>query len=410
MGKHLERARVLLDQSRPGLAEGELRQTLSAEPDNAEAHALLGLCLAELGRYQEAEREAREAIRLAPNWSFPHYALAYILQDCYRLTAAENAIQEALQLDPDNANYFSLLATIRNNQGNRRTARKAAEQGLAIDSGHVGCLNARAFSLMRPFRKRAALATTDAALARDPEGFRTHYNRGLILAYFRKSKKAMEHFREALRLNPEFKLAEYHLRRVLLAYLVVKVAFWALLMVAVVVGAAVLAVQWVSWVRDYPQVPRLAVVILVGAGAFLPLIVGPLVFLLLRLDRSTRFLLSVDQIIFSNWAGACILLAAVSGAAWVVTGSTPNILAMVFSEAFIYPVWVTLRRPPGRLRTVTATYTGVLAAIGVAAILSVPSGSSTQGDSMSGPLLACFIWGVILSGVLESVLPPIQAE
>ncbi len=65
MNPHIQRARMLIEQSRVDMAEREIRGALAEEPDNAEAHALLGVCLVDMQKFDEARREAEMAVHLA---------------------------------------------------------------------------------------------------------------------------------------------------------------------------------------------------------------------------------------------------------------------------------------------------------------------------------------------------------
>ena len=73
MSPRLQRAALLLEQSRFELAEQELRMALADEPDNALGHAFLARCLAERKQFHEATEEARHhfttAIALDPGRS-----------------------------------------------------------------------------------------------------------------------------------------------------------------------------------------------------------------------------------------------------------------------------------------------------------------------------------------------------
>lgn len=62
MHPHLQRALMLLEQSRCEMAEEELRASLSQHPDDAMAHAILAVCLAELEKFAEASQEAGLAL------------------------------------------------------------------------------------------------------------------------------------------------------------------------------------------------------------------------------------------------------------------------------------------------------------------------------------------------------------
>ena len=56
-----------------------LHRTLSVNPENAQAHDLLGLCSVRSADTQDAERNFVEAIRLEPLLPEPHSNLAYEL-------------------------------------------------------------------------------------------------------------------------------------------------------------------------------------------------------------------------------------------------------------------------------------------------------------------------------------------
>ena len=185
------------------MAETELRQSLAADPGDAYAHALLALCLAHRESFQEATDEARQAVHLAPDFSFAFYAHAQVMFDRNRFPEALAAINEAIRLDPQDADYFAVLASIHMQESRWRDALNAAEQGLQFDPEHVGCTNLRAMAMVRLGRKSEAGRTIDAALSKNPDNSVTHANQGWTLLEIGDAKKAAEHFREALRLDPQ---------------------------------------------------------------------------------------------------------------------------------------------------------------------------------------------------------------
>src|SRR5688572_23850035 len=103
MNVSIQRALVLHQQGRHADAERELRHALAFDPHNADAHAMLALCLAERKDFSQAEHEADAAVGLAPDDGFAHYARAKVLYDRNRLADAVAAIEQALRLDTFNA-------------------------------------------------------------------------------------------------------------------------------------------------------------------------------------------------------------------------------------------------------------------------------------------------------------------
>ncbi len=120
---------------------------------------------------------------------------------------SEAAAREAVRLDPEDADYYALLASIRVQQRQWADALHNAELGLAVAPDHVACANLKAMALVNLGRRQEADATIQTTLAKEPENAATHANQGWALLHMGDHKAAMEHFREALRLNPNMEWA-----------------------------------------------------------------------------------------------------------------------------------------------------------------------------------------------------------
>lgn len=203
MTANTQRAWLLMRQERYDLAEKEWRGLLAEDPESGPAHAGLGLCLVRLERYDDAEREAERAIQHAPDHDMSHFVRARVLQARRRYAEAVESAEESIRLAADDADNRALLADLRGDQGRWQDSLDAAEQGLALDAEHVGCLNLRALALNRLNRTEEASASTEDALARSPEDGFTHANHGWMLLHRGEHERSFEHFREALRLEPD---------------------------------------------------------------------------------------------------------------------------------------------------------------------------------------------------------------
>src|SRR4051812_17815261 len=196
------RARRLLAQSRPADAERETLLALASEPDDPSALALLALSRTDQGKHDEALTAARGALGLAPDEAYFHYVHGFVLHRVDRDAEALEAAREALRLAPDEADYFSLVAAIELARRNWSLALEAAEQALALNPEHVNAANLRAMALVRLGRKEEATATVDHALHRAPENAFSHANQGWNCLHRNDPRRAQDHFREALRLDP----------------------------------------------------------------------------------------------------------------------------------------------------------------------------------------------------------------
>jgi tetratricopeptide (TPR) repeat protein len=384
MNPNLERGVLLYQQSRHEMAEGELRQALAAEPEDAYAHALLALCLSHREQFEPATAEAQQAIHLQPDFSFAHYAHARVLYDRNHYKEALAAIQEAIRLDCDDADYFSLLAGIHFDQQRWRDALEAAEQGLQFDAEHVGCTNLRAMALVKLGRRAEAGATIDAALSKNPESALTHANQGWTLLERGDPKRALEHFREALRLDPQNEWAQHGIVEALKARnfvyaAMLKYFFWMSRFSpraqwGIILGGYFGNRLLGSLAKTNPGLAPwiLPVQVVYVCFALMTWMASPFFNLLLRVNRFGRLALSREQTVASNWFGACLLCALLGliSCLWTATRD-PGLMAALVFGFLLLPVSAIFRCPSGWRRNAMAGLAVCLALLGLAAIVLI---------------------------------------
>jgi Flp pilus assembly protein TadD len=95
---YLKSGLILAGEGRDAEAVQSFRQAVSAKPDWAEAHSLLGSALARDGKYAEAEAELRKAIQLKPDYAEGWYYLGQFYQDRAKEKEAQEAFRKAQQL------------------------------------------------------------------------------------------------------------------------------------------------------------------------------------------------------------------------------------------------------------------------------------------------------------------------
>lgn len=408
----LQRALVLHQQGRHDLAEKELRQHLTSEPNDGFAHALLAISCLEQERVKEAEQSAREAIGAAPDSAFTHYALARVLSERNRENEAVTAIQEAIRLEPTDADYHGMLAGIEFDRRQWQAALNAAETGLQFDPEHVACNNLRAMALVKLGRKAEAGVTIEQTLARDPDDAFSHANQGWTLLEQGQRKKAMEHFRESLRLDPTNDWAKAGLVEAIKAgnpiYAVMLKYFlwtqklsdgarWGILLGGYfgsrfLAGLSASNPAWSPWIM-----PIRALYI---AFALLTWLAQPIFNLLLFLHPFGRHALNKDQRAQATWVGLCLGLAIGSLVLWLVSGRNEDYIvpALVFGLLAI-PTSAVFVCSKGWPRITMAAITLGLTASGLLAVIIIsllqPRANSSLGLLGSGAYLLFLIGSFI---------------
>jgi len=375
MSRHIERAQVLIEQSRYELAQKELSLELSADPHNPVAHSLLALCLCEQKKIREAVREAEAAIGLAPDAAFTHYILARVLFDEEKYDKAEKAVREAIRIDAWDAASFGLLSNIYLAQQEWKQALESAEKGLEIDPENVVCTNLRAMALVKLGRKKEAGVTIDSALAREPENDFTHANQGWTLVEQGQYDKAMEHFREALRINPQLDWAREGIiealkakniiYRMILRYFLWMAKFKPGMQWGIIIGFFVVNRVIGTIARDNPALaPYLyPFIALYVVFALLTWIARPLFNLLLRVNRFGRQALSEEQIAGSNLIGGSLLAGFVGLCLWPMLGRTEFLWFAFGCVAMSVPLAGIYSCRPGNGRRFLVIYSVILAAL-----------------------------------------------
>ncbi|MGH9754608.1 MAG: tetratricopeptide repeat protein [Blastocatellia bacterium] len=397
MSTHIERARLLIHQSRYELATKELQKALAADPDDPVAHALMAVCLAEQKKFDQAYGEARQAATLAPDLPYTQYVLAYVRFQQDFLLEAEQSINKALQLDPWDADHFALLAQIKYQQKKWRDALEAAESGLEVEAEHLTCANLRAMALNQLGRGDEAGQTLEDALARDPENAFTHANQGWTALQRGEARKALEHFREALRLDPtndwarsgmvEALKARYFVYRLMLKYYFFMSRLSGRSQWFVLIGA-----YFVAKIIPFLFIPYLIFVFFSWAS-------DPLSNLLLRLNRYGRLLLTKEEIVASNLVGGLLLTAAVSVFIAIMTAHKTAFIAAAGCAMLIIPVAGSFGIEKPNPRKAMFIYTGVMGALLVLAITVSLFGS----DAFTVPggffLIGFFLFSWIVNAI-----------
>jgi tetratricopeptide (TPR) repeat protein len=189
-------------------AERHFRDALGADPEDDVALNLLASALhAQDGREREALEVIDRAIALDPNDAMHHASRAFILNGLDRPKDALSAARTARELDPYCENALTAEAQAHLLSRDWTRAEKAAREALALDPDRSSAANLLAQALRMQNKTAENDAQIAALLERDPEDESTHCNAGWAALHRGDHRAAEIHFREALRLDPNFDAA-----------------------------------------------------------------------------------------------------------------------------------------------------------------------------------------------------------
>jgi tetratricopeptide (TPR) repeat protein len=375
MSAHIERAQILLQQSRAADAEREAMLALAQAPDHPLAHAYLALSRSEQGKLGPAEEAARQAVALAPDVAFFHYVLGVVLHRQDKDAEAQRAVEEAIRLVPEEESHFALLSSIHLARRDWAAALEAAERGLALNPEDVQNANLRSMALVRLGRKAEAMETVDYALGREPDNAVSHANQGWNCLHRNDPRRAQDHFREALRLDPDLEYARHGMLEALKArnpvYRGMLAYFLWMARQSGKMQAAFLIVTFfvIRFVRNLAETkPTWGVflwplVVLFYAFVYLSWTAVPMFNLLLRFDKFGKFVLSRDERRATTWFGACLALALGGLGLWA-WGDELGALVAIVGAGLSMAVSMTFGRT-GKSRLWFGVATAGLAAIGL---------------------------------------------
>jgi tetratricopeptide (TPR) repeat protein len=284
-------------------------------------------------------------------------------------------LREALRLDPEDADYYAALANFNLTTKDWQDAAELAEQGLAIDPEHIACANIRAMALTNLGRRDDAGATTAAALSRDPNDATSHANMGWTQLHAGEPRRALEHFREALRLEPgsewarqgivEAFKARNILYRVMLAYFLWMSRLKNRAQWAVIVGLFLGHQVLVDLKRAHPDWGVVIGPLIVAYLVFVLLswLASPLFNLVLRLDRLGKHALSDGERRTANRVGGLLAVGLLLLLYGIVAGQKHAVNGAFLLGLVSIPVSV-IEPMYGWPRQALVVYTGLLAALG----------------------------------------------
>lgn len=194
-----------------------LRLVLADEPENADAHLLLGTVLALQGARSESIEELKTAVRLRPDSAVAHERLGSALSRFVEMNLARQEFERATELDPNYAQAHVSLSLVLAQQGELDAAGAHLDRAIELQG------NSAAAAYTHYFRSKVwagenqvekALAELDVAVGLRPDFAEAWSDLGGVRRIARDSEGAEKALAKSVALDPENALAQYRLGQV----------------------------------------------------------------------------------------------------------------------------------------------------------------------------------------------------
>ncbi len=158
MGKHFDRAQILIEQGRYDLAEIELRKEIAENPDLDRGYGTLALCFINQRKLTAETLELiNYALSLDAENDWNHYLLAIYWYYRNDFDLAIAAIQVAIELKANSAVYFYVLACILFDLGNSKYNETPPQARILTEFFKIHLMRCYLKPVFEPLQKSLAL-------------------------------------------------------------------------------------------------------------------------------------------------------------------------------------------------------------------------------------------------------------
>lgn len=348
--EQVERIELLINSKRFDLAQSQLQQLLVDHVDDSYLYYLLSAVKYNLSLYDEAESLINTSISLYPDAGFYYYFKACIYLAAERFTEVENLLLEAINLEPETAEFKAKMAQFKLLKKDYEVALSFANQALENDAENMLALNMRSSALLKLNRKDEAFSTIEGALREDPEDSFTHANYGWSLLENGNQKKSLEHFREALKYNPNNYSAQNGMVEALKAS---NILYRGYLKYVFFMEKLSKRGQWIFILGFYfgskllrtlgekfPAVEPFVfpIIVVMALFAFSTWIMTPISNLFFRLNPFAKFLLDKNEMTSSALVGISLLISIFGAIGYLITSNLGFFAVGIFGLLMMIPL------------------------------------------------------------------------
>lgn len=184
-----------------------LEKAIGEDSNKFESKYYLALSYFNIDEFEKSKEITNSLLSENAENEYVHFLLSQIYFNQNNFEKALHYIDISINLNPTDADFFGQKSYIKLHKKQFEEALKLANDGLNLEPNNKLCLNARVQALTKLNRKDEATNTIENLLEKDPENAYSHANVGWSNLETGNNKKALEHFKEALSLDPNFDYA-----------------------------------------------------------------------------------------------------------------------------------------------------------------------------------------------------------
>jgi len=181
------------------------RKAFDLDPDLPEAHASLGLALAQNNQFEEAVKEFERAIQLNPKFFEAYYEYARICRSHGKHEHAAELFEKASQVRPEDYESALFLVSAYNNANFQTKIEKANQRALEVVRKHLDlnpddarALYLGAGALIKADKPEEAEQWVEKAVSIDPHEIAVLYNAACIYSELGKVDVALDYFEKTI--------------------------------------------------------------------------------------------------------------------------------------------------------------------------------------------------------------------
>ena len=391
---------ILIQQKKFSEAEKVLSDLLSEESNNIHFLSLLAEVYLQLDKFDQATHITDHAIGLAPGAPYLFYTKARIAAHQNMLSDAEKNVSQAIVLDPYDADYFAFLAHIKLARKQFNEALETANRALEIDAENLLALNTRSTALNKLNRNEESFETIQGALREYPNNAYTHANYGWGLLEKGDHKKALEHFKEALKNDPTSNYAQSGMLEALKATnpiyrIFMKYAFWMSNLTAkyqwgVIIGFYIgfKGLRTLAKNNETLQPYLTPLIIALALVAFSTWVIAPISNLFLRFNTYGQLLLDKKEKLSSSFVAISLAVCVVGLLLYFSFSDERYLTVAAFGFAMMLPLGVMFS--PSKYKNALLIYAVVMIVVGILAI-SLAFSTNEPFNSLAGVFIFGFI-------------------